>query len=516
MLPRILLAVILLVFLYLGWSVGASPQDDAFISFRYARHLAAGDGPVFNPGERVEGYTCFLWVVLIAGAMKAGLDPLLFCRIAGLASGALLICLFYLIGKRISGGHAWWPLLTPVHLAVAGPVVIESVQGMETVFFSLLVAAGIYFVLFKAGTAGGLLASSLFFSAAFLTRPEGALFFVLSLFYLSITRRQAGPLVYFAAPFALTAAAHTAWRLYYYGALLPATFHAKVGREIEQLRRGWHYFKAFSRDIGIWRYLPAGLALFLAGRGEKNGIRGKPLAFIFMVVILSWLYVICVGGDYKFTFRFFVPAFGFFLILFQEGCRLIAARLRAGLAGRLIPALVLIFAVMSVTDFYAAFKRTWGFAGARRKIWRQEMEIGLWLKRNSPPGAGLATGAAGIVPYFSGLTTIDMAGLTDPHISRVPMEPDRRRLPGHEKGDGRYVLERAPDYILFQNITRTKKKRRLEDIEGYFRSPPRHGFSRSEEELWHLPAFHQRYALRSVRFKHFHFNYFRKRHGAVH
>ncbi len=34
-------------------------QDDAFISFRYARHLVEGHGLVWNPGERVEGYTNF-------------------------------------------------------------------------------------------------------------------------------------------------------------------------------------------------------------------------------------------------------------------------------------------------------------------------------------------------------------------------------------------------------------------------------------------------------------------------
>ena len=43
--------------------------DDAFISFRYARNLATGHGLVFNPGfERVEGYTNFLWVLMLAGA----------------------------------------------------------------------------------------------------------------------------------------------------------------------------------------------------------------------------------------------------------------------------------------------------------------------------------------------------------------------------------------------------------------------------------------------------------------
>src|SRR5262245_14911733 len=39
--------------------------DDAFISFRYARNLANGNGLVFNPGERVEGYTNFLWTVVL-------------------------------------------------------------------------------------------------------------------------------------------------------------------------------------------------------------------------------------------------------------------------------------------------------------------------------------------------------------------------------------------------------------------------------------------------------------------
>src|SRR5437899_3915697 len=40
--------------------------DDAFINFRYAANLAAGLGPVFNPGERVEGYTAPAWVLLLA------------------------------------------------------------------------------------------------------------------------------------------------------------------------------------------------------------------------------------------------------------------------------------------------------------------------------------------------------------------------------------------------------------------------------------------------------------------
>ncbi|MCY3959730.1 MAG: hypothetical protein OXG65_15775, partial [Chloroflexi bacterium] len=49
----------------LGWlaSVTWFISDDAFISFRYVRNLLEGHGLVFNPGEYVEGYTNFLWVL---------------------------------------------------------------------------------------------------------------------------------------------------------------------------------------------------------------------------------------------------------------------------------------------------------------------------------------------------------------------------------------------------------------------------------------------------------------------
>ena len=51
---------------------GLCPQDDAFISFRYAANLAEGNGLVFNPGEYVMGYSNFLWVVLLSGAEWLG------------------------------------------------------------------------------------------------------------------------------------------------------------------------------------------------------------------------------------------------------------------------------------------------------------------------------------------------------------------------------------------------------------------------------------------------------------
>ena len=61
--------------------------DDAFISFRYAQHLAEGQGLVWNPGERVEGYTNFLWVVSIAIGMLLHIDPIALSLFLGSVAG---------------------------------------------------------------------------------------------------------------------------------------------------------------------------------------------------------------------------------------------------------------------------------------------------------------------------------------------------------------------------------------------------------------------------------------------
>ena len=58
--------IFLVLGLVLAWLLRHT-EDDAFITFRYSKHLAEGLGPVWNPGDSppVEGYTNFLWMVLM-------------------------------------------------------------------------------------------------------------------------------------------------------------------------------------------------------------------------------------------------------------------------------------------------------------------------------------------------------------------------------------------------------------------------------------------------------------------
>src|SRR6476646_8074071 len=74
--------------------------DDAYITFRYARHLAEGYGlGAWNhTGEHVEGYSSLLWTLLLAGAAWLGVDVRLASKVLGAA--AALVVIAALVGRR--------------------------------------------------------------------------------------------------------------------------------------------------------------------------------------------------------------------------------------------------------------------------------------------------------------------------------------------------------------------------------------------------------------------------------
>ena len=73
--------------------------DDAFISFRYARNLATGVGLFWNPGETVEGYTNFLWTILISAGIRFGVEPLIFTQLLGMVFFTCSLFLTYRLAE---------------------------------------------------------------------------------------------------------------------------------------------------------------------------------------------------------------------------------------------------------------------------------------------------------------------------------------------------------------------------------------------------------------------------------
>src|SRR5581483_12303609 len=85
--------------------------DDAFISFVYSRNLAKHGQLVFNLGEHVEGYTNFLWTVLLAGLMKVGLQPEIMSRVLGTYCGCTTLFVVARASARLRGEWRLWDAL---------------------------------------------------------------------------------------------------------------------------------------------------------------------------------------------------------------------------------------------------------------------------------------------------------------------------------------------------------------------------------------------------------------------
>src|SRR5260370_32169681 len=114
--------------------------DDAFIVYRHAANLARGEGFVFNPRERVEGVTCFLWTIALVPAAALGLPlprvaPIL-TALAGLAPLAIVPGL----AARLDGRSRWdaGDLAAPALLAVLPRFAVWRARALETVPSTLL------------------------------------------------------------------------------------------------------------------------------------------------------------------------------------------------------------------------------------------------------------------------------------------------------------------------------------------------------------------------------------------
>ena len=249
---------------FLGASVAALPLltllfvpirtiDDAFITFRYARNLASGNGLVFNLGERVEGATSLSWTLLLAAAETLRLPIEAAALVLGVAFAVLALREAYLLGRRLGASPA--ACLAAVALvAVHGRFWLVAANGLEGGLFAFLVVLVVRKTIEEADARliGGLL------GLLFLTRPESLTILPLVLLYVALDTlgnpdgafrarfrapakeslrpgnagvSPASGALRRTVPIATTAlaivAAATIWRLSYYGALLPNSVAAK-------------------------------------------------------------------------------------------------------------------------------------------------------------------------------------------------------------------------------------------------------------------------------------------------
>jgi hypothetical protein len=417
--------------------------DDSYISYRYARNLARGEGLVYNVGERVEGYTNFLWTVATAGALAAGFEPEPATEAMAAAAALGAILLLALLARRSIRGPlapaAW--LLPPLLYAAVSSQAYHVVSGMETLLFVSLVLAGFACLQLGRSPRPGesfpgrvALAAGALFGLAALTRPEGFLYAGIGgLCALwngwrdgaegsastrgprALLRRLRAPLL-LSASFLAFVLPHLAWRYRYYGHPLPNTYYAKVsGPFLERLERGWGSLVRGMEDWAIWPLVLLALLALPALR------RDRFWAWCYGIAVATCGSFVLVGGDFVHSFgpRMLMPAFPFVLLLAAEGLRRLVAAVPGTVRIRALGTALVAVAVLGLAAH--ALSQPWVGRGGKlgglvmsHGSWRA---TGAWLNRNTPPDTLVATTAAGILPYVSDRPTLDMFGLTDEHIA---------------------------------------------------------------------------------------------------
>jgi len=382
--------------------------DDAFISFRYADNLARGAGLVYNLGERVEGYTNFLWTVLLAIGSLLGARPEITAKVLGTLAACASLVPVYLLAERLRPMR-WAPCVATWLCASSFPLTGYAVFGLETPLFVLLLLTATELFFREHEREEGLPWSGLLFALATLTRPEAPL--ILLLLYIwqgssPLHRKSLVRVLLFAAPVVV----HLAFRRFYYGAFVPNTLAAKTGNFTQQLAGGSDYLRRYVAHAGPLLWLGIGAIAIAVVRRRRDGIAIGAIAF-------TWgLYVVLVGGDWMPFFRFVAPAEPFAFVLVDVAARAIFERREraAALAVSAFAALMLVHRARSWSE-------------ARRFIFEKEKAFwddvpgrtAEWIVKHDKPGP-VVIADIGYVGYRTGLPIVDMLGLLSPEIAKLP------------------------------------------------------------------------------------------------
>ena len=368
--------------------------DDAYIQFRYAANLAAGHGPVFNAGERLEGASGGIWIgaVALASALT-GRDAGSCARtlsivFAGFAAAAAAALGHAIEGRRGAGLAAivWAALPTPA---------LYAATGLETAAFAFaLLGVGAAVARGRRGpaTLAGALAATL--------RPEGI---VLALGAAPFWKRLGRAGRFALGGGVLAAAVIAAARLSYYGQPVPRPVLVKGVIAAAGAGAGLRYLGQAAFEW--WPLLPA--ALWIAPRFRVLLPALAP-ATLWIGVVLAR------GGDWMPGGRYLLPL----LVIVAFAAAMAAARLpgRAALWLAIAPVawgLVLLMPHEQPLDqtSYVPAGRAWRAMAEHRVQSRWWEGLGTWVRRSVPPGTFLATGPSGALPYAARLRTFDLYGL---------------------------------------------------------------------------------------------------------
>ncbi len=440
--------------------------DDALISLRYAQNLAVGNGLVFNPGERVEGYTNFLWTVLCTPVYWVthafGWNFVVGCVRLDLFIAGLNALMMYGIAQRLWQGRLLPLCAALAVLVVDNSFVVWAAMALESHLVSACMLATLLLWLSDLRRRG--LWTGMALAAAVMARPDAALF---ALVFLPNTLavilwhrfRHSGDAktelrqwLWAAGAAAALYGIYFVWRYSYYGYLLPNTFYLKVGSShFDAIARGKEYLESFVTDRG---YLP--LVALLSVLWSAN----TTVRTVLFWVLLHAGYVVYVGGDFYPGHRFLLVLIPFLGVLIghvvfglQDAARwLFSGKRWRPTWLRHAAGVALFFAVASAANRWRVLGLKNGPLNGEIRRWAHVLDENrsymYWLRQRSSPDDWIVVGDIGSAGLYANLHVVDYYGVVDPEVAHQDAKTLGQGKPGHEKSASyAHCMSKKPKYI---------------------------------------------------------------------
>jgi len=479
------------IFLIHVYSVFALTEDDCYITLRYGANVAAGYGAVYNIGDRVEGFTSLLHMLVDALICRifGPSDPLFAVKIASVLFGFLTLLATYRLARAARLTHTGAVVAQTV-LASSFSFAASSVNGLETTLYTFLLVLALTTLLREVAPASPTerFASGFLMFVATLARPDAMILFVFLLAARLIGARIGLPsmgrgVVKWALAYLVPFAVFIMARVAYFGQPFPNTYYAKASPLLPSIKLGLSYllgkfplYRWFDMNKGIVSayhnagplqvitfVIYIGLFWLLTVTGLRQ-LRNHRTPFVLLAAVLmgQLAFILRSGGDWMASWRFVVAVFPIIAIAQTANLRCLVEgntestpRLTQRACAVFVAALMSIGFFLRHPSWGSIGFSTHGYAMLRTSRWGPLwLQLGDYINKQTPHGCVVATSEVGYPGYANrDKTIVDMVGLVDKTVAHlnVPHDfggvlPYRWFVPGDPIYN--YLKRRRPDYIV--------------------------------------------------------------------
>ncbi|HEX7669615.1 MAG TPA: hypothetical protein VF395_08535 [Polyangiaceae bacterium] len=416
-------AVVCALFAWELWSGAEFSVDDAYITFSFSKNLARGAGPVYGQSLRVEGYSNFLWMALVALPLvfAPSRDPMALAHGVEVPFVFLLFAATYVLARtrasRVTSFTA--TLLVAANL----DVLLAFRSGLETLPYMALVTAGFAAYLRRDTSPRARRLVIPIFTAISLMRIDGFIPFGFVILLEAATqwgekRLSLLALARWAGPGVAVWGAWFAWRFSYYGFPLPSTYYAKELIPTLMPRRGMEYVVDELACDGLYLALPA--------FGYLLWRRHRPALIVGLFALLQLVYTIRVGGDWMPDARFVLPAVPILVVLVAWAADELLARAREyGRFATIGAGAMAIGAALFIGDHVEPHltqaprqRAKLALAVDQTRHVEHLKKAASFLRFVVPRDGRLVTDYGGVLAYYTNATPIEMWGLCNITIAR--------------------------------------------------------------------------------------------------